>query len=66
MTEDGYALANLGVVYTNDQLRVFANIDNLTDEEYLVQTFELSGFFGMTEQYYGKPRWWRAGVKYEF
>jgi iron complex outermembrane receptor protein len=45
-----------------------AFIDNVTDEEYLVQTFDLStdAVFGMTEQYYGKPKWWGVSLKYNF
>ena len=43
-------------------------VNNLTDEEYLVQPFDLSGpdLFGMTEQYYGRPRWWGASIQYNW
>jgi len=50
--EDGYTVANTSLTYTtadNDwQASVF--VDNVTNEEYLVQTFDLSGptVFGMT------------------
>jgi iron complex outermembrane receptor protein len=45
-----------------------AFVDNVTDEEYLVQTFDLSGLanFGMTEQYYGRPQWWGVSLQYNF
>jgi iron complex outermembrane receptor protein len=60
----------VSVTYTtsDDRWQAKAFIDNVTDEEYLVQTFDLSteAAFGMTEQYYGKPKWWGVSVKYNF
>lgn len=75
-TENGYAIFNGAISYKPDQedweLRV--SVDNIFDEEYLVQTFDLSGtllpaaegFFGMIEQYYGRPRTWRVSARLEF
>lgn len=75
-TEDGYAIFNSSITYKNDasnwEFRLSA--DNIFDEEYLVQTFDLSGnllpagegFFGLIEQYYGRPRTWRVSARYEF
>lgn len=67
-TEDGYTLLNasasLSPTDANWDLRL--SVENLTDEEYLVQTFDLSGLFGMVEHYYGKPRWVRAEIRWEF
>ena len=75
-TENGYAVFNGAVSYRPDasgwDLRV--GVDNIFDEEYLVQTFDLSGtllpaaegFFGLIEQYYGRPRTWRISAKFEF
>jgi len=66
--EDGYALFNTSLSYTSGdgawQGTVF--VDNVFDEEYLVQTFDLSGPFGMTEQYYGRPQWWGISLRYNF
>ncbi|MEP1385521.1 MAG: TonB-dependent receptor [Paraglaciecola sp.] len=68
--QEAYTLFNASISYTTDdqlwQVRAFVN--NLTDEEYIVQAFDLSGtdVFGMTEQYYGKPRWAGVSVKYSF
>jgi iron complex outermembrane receptor protein len=68
--EDGYTVSNASLTYTSPggdwQLSSF--IHNLTDEEYLVQTFDLSGpdVFGMTEQYYGRPRWWGVSLRYNW
>lgn len=66
--EDGYTVSNASITYSGaeDKWSVSAYVNNLTDEEYLVQTFELGAFLGMTEQYYGRPRWWGASFRYNF
>ncbi|MEM6833267.1 MAG: TonB-dependent receptor [Pseudomonadota bacterium] len=74
VTENGYFLANASVTYIPEgadwDLRFF--VENLTDEEYLVQTFDLSGslsnggLFGLVEQYYGRPRMWGVQASYNF
>jgi len=68
--EDGYTVSNASLTYTSDNQawQVSAFVKNLTDEEYLVQTFDLSGLdvFGMTEQYYGRPQWWGVSLKYSW
>jgi iron complex outermembrane receptor protein len=67
--EDGYSVSNASLSYTTDNRawQVSAFVKNLTDEEYLVQTFDLSGdVLGMTEQYYGRPRWWGVSLKYSW
>lgn len=70
VTEDGYTLSNALVSYSHgdDLWTLSAFVHNLTDEEYLVQTFDLSGpnVFGLVEQYYGKPRWWGVSFRYNF
>lgn len=67
-TEDGYAIANARVSYTTEdetwEAAVFVN--NFTDEEYLVQTFDLGFILGMTEEFYGLPRWWGGSLRYNF
>lgn len=66
-SEDGYAIVNGRIGYTPDdadwELSFFVN--NVFGKEYLVQTFDLAAF-GFTEQYYGRPRWWGASVRFEF
>ncbi|MGI9327586.1 MAG: TonB-dependent receptor domain-containing protein, partial [Pseudomonadales bacterium] len=66
VTENGYTVQNASLSYIADSGRwdVRAFINNFSDEEYLVQTFDLSGLdvFGLTEQYYGRPKW--AGVSF--
>ncbi len=68
VTEDGYEVQNASIMYTSgdEKWSVQAWMQNLTEEEYLVQTFDLSGpsVFGMTEQYYGRPRW--SGVTFTY
>lgn len=66
--QKGYTVSNASITYysPNEHWRLSAYVENITDEEYLVQTFDLSGpdVFGITEQYYGKPRWWGVSAKY--
>ncbi|MEM1103420.1 MAG: TonB-dependent receptor [Pseudomonadota bacterium] len=72
--EDGYAVVNAAIAWVPDEQPwdVRFAVDNLFDEEYLVQTFDLSGtldqggFFGLIEEYYGRPRWWTATVNVQF
>jgi iron complex outermembrane receptor protein len=68
--QEAYTLYNASVTYTSadDKWQIRAFVDNLTDEEYMVQAFDLSSLdvFGMTEQYYGKPRWMGVSVKYSW
>ncbi len=66
--QEGYTVANTAVSWTSadGDWWVSAFVKNVTDEEYLVQTFDLSGtdVFGITEQYYGRPRWWGVSLSY--
>ena len=70
MTENGYTLHNATASWTSGDSAwtVTAFVQNLSDEEYLVQTFDLSGpnVFGMVEQYYGRPRWSGVSLQYSF
>jgi len=65
-TQEAYTLAHASVTYGSESgaWSVSAFVDNITDEEYLVQTFDLStvALFGMTEQYFGRPRWWGVSL----
>lgn len=74
VTQDGYFLANASVAYIPEDapwdIRFF--VENLTDEEYVVQAFDLSGsvsnggLFGLVEQYYGRPRMWGVQANFNF
>jgi iron complex outermembrane receptor protein len=70
VTENGYTLHNAAASWTSGDAAwtVTAFVQNLSDEEYLVQTFDLSGpdVFGMVEQYYGRPRWSGVSLQYSF
>ncbi len=67
---DGYTVSNVSLTYSSpgDQWQVSAFVENVTDEEYLVQTFDLSGpdVMQFTEQYYGRPQWWGVSFKYNW
>jgi iron complex outermembrane receptor protein len=73
-TENDYTIFNGSIAWfpegENWSLRFF--VRNLTGEKYLVQTFDLSGsvsnggFFGLVEQYYGRPRTWGINASYSF
>lgn len=67
---DGYTVSNVSLTYMapGDQWQVSAFVENVTDEEYLVQTFDLSGpdVMQFTEQYYGRPQWWGVSFKYNW
>ncbi len=64
--DSGYTVHNAAISFTRGNWRIQGFVHNLTDEEYLVQTFDLSGpnVFGMTEQYFGRPRW--GGVTFTY
>lgn len=72
LQEDAYAVANARVSYTGAgerwELAFFVN--NLTDEEYRVQGFDVSTGppvgFGMVEEYYGRPRWFGGSLSYRW
>jgi iron complex outermembrane receptor protein len=71
--QNGYILSNARVSYTNaeDSWTVAVFVNNLADKEYRTMALDLSGTpaqagFGLTESYYGTPRWWGASFKYKF
>jgi iron complex outermembrane receptor protein len=72
--ENGYFLGNLAAtwIHPNERWSAQVFLQNVTDEEYLVQTFDLSGslsnggLFGLVEQYYGRPRMWGVNVTATF
>jgi len=68
VTEDGYAVANARMSYTteDDRWEAALFVNNIADEEYLVQTFDLATVLGMTEQYYGLPRWIGGSIRFSW
>ena len=66
--EDGYTVGNLRLSYANDASpwEIAAFVDNVTDEEYLVYTFDFTGTFGFNQLAYGKPRWAGVSFRYSF
>ena len=69
-SEDGYSISNVALTYrpVSEKWALSAFVENVADKEYIVQTFDLStdALFGMTEQYYGRPRWWGVSVRYNW
>ncbi len=68
VSQDAYVVANVSATYTNENWKLSAFVQNVGDEEYQVQAFDLSGVdvFGLTEQYYGRPQWWGVSARYEW
>jgi iron complex outermembrane receptor protein len=66
--EDGYTVGNARVSYANDTSpwEIAAFVNNFTDEEYLVYTFDFTGTFGFNQQAYGRPRWAGVSFRYNF
>lgn len=66
--EEGYVLLNARLSYRLDEpdveFALFAK--NLTDKEYRVLAFDLSGFFGNVESQYGRPREFGGSVTFRF
>lgn len=69
--ENGYFVGNASVswIAPNEHFSVRGFVQNMTQSEYLVQTFDLSGslsnggLFGLVEQYFGRPRFY--GVSFD-
>ena len=75
LSEGSYVVANSSIRYAPEgkrwEVAVIAN--NVFDEEYRVQKFDLSGnlfvgdgIAGMVEEYFGRPRWVGASFTYSF
>ncbi len=67
-TENGYIIGDARFSYTtlDEKWEAAIFVNNIADENYLVQTFDLGAVFGMTEQYYGLPRWVGGTIRYNF
>ncbi|WP_417320580.1 TonB-dependent receptor [Emcibacter sp.] len=73
-TESGYFIGNASVTYysADEAWSLRAFVKNITDKNYVVQTFDLSGspsnggLFGLIEKYYGMPRTWGVNLTYNF
>jgi len=67
-TQGKYVIGNARFSYAPEDRKweaaVFVN--NIADQEYLVQTFDLGAVLGMTEQYFGLPRWVGGSLRVEF
>ena len=63
-----YALLDARVSYIPDdsfwQFNVF--VENLTDEEYLVYTFDFTGIGGFNQLFFGRPLTWGVSLDLSF
>ena len=70
LQEGNYTVANARLSYIGADERWDVSIfaDNITDEEYRVQGFDVTSppplGFGMIQEYYGRPRWWGISFTY--
>lgn len=68
VTENGYHVANARLSWAPAdagwEVAVFA--ENITDEDYVVQSFDIAAVLGWIEEYYGRPRWIGGSVSYNF
>lgn len=65
--ENGYAVFGARIAYEDDDgwnVALFG--ENLTDEEYLVYTFDFTGPGGFNQRFFGKPQWFGISAGYNF
>jgi iron complex outermembrane receptor protein len=65
--ENGFAVADARVQWSSadEHWEVAGFVDNLTNEKYLVYTFDFAAF-GFNQQAWGRPRWAGASVRYRW
>lgn len=64
--EESYTVWNASLSYSpNDNWTFTAFIDNVTDEEYRVYSFD-TGFAGLQNQVFANPRWWGVTAEFRF
>lgn len=67
-TQPGYVVTNFKASYVSPDKHWTTTffINNALDERYLIMTFDLATVLGMTEQEYGRPRWFGGSIEYNF
>jgi len=63
LSQDPYDLVNLNVIFQADGWSIDASVENLFDQEYNDQLFDLGG---ISFVYPGLPRRWRVGATFNF
>ena len=68
VSENGYHIANARLSWStaDDKWEVAVFGENITDEDYVVQSFDIAALLGWIEEYYGRPRWVGGSVSYKF
>jgi iron complex outermembrane receptor protein len=66
--ENGYTVTNLRASYRpdNDRWELAAFVNNVTNEAYLIYTFDFTSTFGFNQQAFGQPRWAGVSLHYSF
>lgn len=66
--EDGYALLDFFLSWEDPDrmFRVFAGVENVTDEVYATDAQEFSSVANIQTLYYGDPRTWTVGFSFQF
>lgn len=67
--EDPYGLVNLRLAYKggeNENYEVAFFVNNLTDTEYRVYTFDLTAIAGFNQQFFGPPRWFGGSLTFRY
>ena len=67
-TENGYVIGDARFSYTtlDEKWEAAIFVNTIANTRYLVQTFDLGSVLGMTEQFYGLPRWVGGTIRYSF
>jgi iron complex outermembrane receptor protein len=65
---DGYTVADARLTWTDsdDLWSVVAFVDNFTDDDHSVIGFDVSSFYGTSQESYAKPITWGLSVRRNF
>ncbi len=66
--QDGYVIGDARISYefANIPLEAAVFVNNLTDKRYLIYNLDLSGPLGITQQTFGRPRWFGGSLTVRF
>ena len=67
--EDGYGVLNASLTFDfgqDNQYSVSASGKNITDEEFLVYTFDFTAFFGINQAFFGPPPMYGVSFRARF
>lgn len=64
--EEAYTLFDARVGFEKGNYELAAFVNNLTDEEYRVYTFNFADAAGFNQQFFGRPRWAGVSLTYRY